>query len=58
MDAWEGEEQEDVWYIRMPDYQVEISMEGDTATMIFHKEDITFAPTCYLEESNKSYYNR
>ena len=58
VDAWEGEEQEDVWYIRMLDYQVEISMEGDTATMIFHKEDITFAPTWYLEESNKSYYNR
>ncbi len=54
-DVWEGEEQEDVWYIRMPDYYVKISLEGDTATMIFHKEDITFAPTWYLEEFLERY---
>ncbi|MBT9779671.1 hypothetical protein GPL15_24660 [Clostridium sp. MCC353] len=47
-DAWrlEGENK---WYIRMPDYNVQISLENGTAALIFNGQDVTFAPPWYLK---------
>lgn len=47
-DAWKLEG-ENKWYIRMPDYSVQISLENGTATLLFNGQDVTFAPPWYLE---------
>lgn len=49
IDAWKSED-DGAWYIRMPDYNVQIECEDDTATILFHGEDVTFAPVWYFWE--------
>lgn len=46
-DVWSSEDGE-AWYIRMPEYTVKMDCEGDTATIFFNGEDVTFAPVWYL----------
>lgn len=43
-------ENKEGWSIMMPDYSVQISLEDDTATLIFSGQDVTFAPVWYFEE--------
>lgn len=45
-DAWKGEGEK--WYIKMQDYSVMISLENETATLMFNGQDVTFAPLWYL----------
>lgn len=42
------EEDSATWYIMMPDYNVKIDWKDNMATMLFHGEDITFAPGWYI----------
>lgn len=43
-------ENKEGWSIMMPDYSVQISLEDDTATLVFYGQDVTFAPVWYFEE--------
>lgn len=47
LDAWKSEDSGS-WYIRMPDYNVKIDCEDDTAVIFFSGEDVTFAPVWYI----------
>ncbi len=47
LDAWKSEDSGS-WYIRMPDYNVKIDCEEDTAAIFFSGEDVTFAPVWYI----------
>ncbi len=46
--VWKSEEM-DEWNIKMPDYTVQITVEGGTATVLFDGADVTFVPVWYLE---------
>lgn len=46
-DVWKSEGV-DEWNIKMADYSVQISLEDGTATVLFHGEDVTFAPVWYM----------
>lgn len=41
-------EEEDVWQIIMPGYEVQVEWEDQVVTVIFYREDVTFAPEWYL----------
>lgn len=41
-------EEEDVWQIIMPGYEVQVEWEDQVVTVIFYGEDVTFAPEWYL----------
>lgn len=43
------EEDSAAWYIMMPDYNVKMEWEDNTATILFNGEDITFAPAWYIQ---------
>lgn len=45
--VWKAEEEER-WYILMPDYYVSIEWEDDTVMILFKGEDVTFAPLWYI----------
>lgn len=47
LDAWKSEDN-DSWYIRMPDYNVKFDCEDDMTTIFFSGEDVTFAPIWYI----------
>ena len=41
-------EEEDVWQIIMPGYEVQVEWEDQVVTVIFYGEDVTFVPEWYL----------
>lgn len=43
------EEDSAVWHIMMKDYHIKIELEDNMATILFHGEDITFAPVWYIQ---------
>ena len=45
---WKDQER-DIWYMEMPGYNVSMECKGDTVTIIFDGEDITFAPGWYID---------
>lgn len=47
LEVWKSEDSGS-WYIRMPDYNVKMDYEEDTATIFFSGEDVTFAPVWYI----------
>lgn len=47
LEVWKSEDSGS-WYIHMPDYNVKIDCENDTATILFIGEDVTFAPVWYI----------
>lgn len=46
--VWERNDS-DIWDIEMEDYNIRISLEEGTATLLFDGQDVTFVPLWYLE---------
>jgi len=48
---WKNEDEaSNTWYVAMPDYTVSFTWEEDTLTILFHEQDVTFAPTWYYSK--------
>ncbi len=45
--VWKAQEG-DIWYIKMPSYNVSIEWAENTATILFNGADVTFAPDWYI----------
>lgn len=44
-----SQEEETEWFIKMPDYAVNMKWEDDMVTITFKGEDVTFAPSWYID---------
>lgn len=46
--VWKSQDDDNTWYIEMPTYDVKMEWAENTATVLFHGADVTFAPVWYI----------